>query len=258
MKNAIILFTLTIAIHQYLSAQIELAKPWTFSLGVGMAAPVGTYGKNDAPTAAVYAPNVPNPWIIGLNKTKSGFAKTGYYYNADLRYNFTGNIAFFIRTGQCINSVDTKILSNFLTELDKGTVAVEHVNYDIFYFTPGIEYYKTIKNFNVGLNLFTGLAQCKYPYYKWILLYTTTDPPIYWAHEGARPNLNALIIGSSLDINYKITSNIIMGFEAMYQRANFKYEMRTRAIPGGSNIGEIHDTVKLATVNIGFKIGYKF
>ena len=85
-----------------------------------------------------------------------------------------------------------------------------------------------------------------------------TKPPIYWAHEGKMPSINALTISSLFDLNYIITSKITMGLELMHQKANFKYDTRTRTIPRESNIGEIHDTVKLAALNLGFRGGYQF
>jgi len=261
MKQLTILSIFIFSGYTSLFAQDELPKPkrWSFSLSGGAAIPVGSYGKNDAVNAAIYRKDTPIPtFIIGFDKAKSGFAKVGYYYNAELQFKFNSGIALFLRSGQLSNSVQTAVLSNFLTDLNDGEVEVEHVDYNVFYITPGIGYSKQFNHFDVGLSVFTGYANCNYPYYKAILLFTTTNPPRFWAHSGERPDLNALIIGSSFNFDYSITSNFRIGLEWIYQRANFKYEMSTETIPGSSPNPMIEDTVKLNLANIGFKIGYRF
>mgnify|MGYP000532151001 CR=1 FL=1 len=256
MKQLVTILILIIAGYLSLTAQSGLPKQWTFSLSSGGAIPVGIYGKNDAANAAIYMPDIQNPWIIGLDKEKSGFAKTGYYYNAEIKFRFNHGIAVFLRSGQFKNSVQTDGISQFLTE-KFALQKLEHVDYEVFYITPGLEYSRQFNNFNVGLSAFAGSSNCNYPYYKSILLYITTDPPPTWGHEGKRPNLKALCIGSLLNLDYRITSRFLMGLEVMYQKADFKYEMTTRTIPGFSPNPTIQNTLKLSVVNIGLKIGYK-
>jgi len=263
MKKLTILSVLILSGYTSLFAQDELPKPkrWSFSLSGGAAIPVGSYGKNDAVNAAIYLPDRPDApirYIIGFDKAKSGFAKTGYYYNADVQFKFNSGIFLSLRVGQINNPVQENVLSDFLTELSNGEVKVEHVDYSIFYIMPGIGYAKQFNNFDVGLSVFAGTANCNYPYYKGILLFTTTDPPEIWAHDGKRPNLNAFMIGSLLHLDYNITPKFAIGFEVMYQKADFGYEMTIRTIPGGSQNSTIEDIIKLNVVNIGIKIGYRF
>lgn len=257
MKQLIILFTFTIISCISLFAQNKEWRGWHFSLSTGAAIPVGNYAKDDAASAAIYKTEEPYN-IIGFAKSESGFAKIGYYYNAELQYKFNNGIAFSLRSGRLVNSVHTEGLSNYLTKIsNSGEVKVEHVDYNVFYVTPSVGYYKSFRSFDIGLNFFIGSAKCNYPYYKGILLYTTTDPPRIWAHDGERPNMNALMFGSLLNLNCRITSKFIVGLELTYQKANFEYEMMTRAIPGGNHNPLINDTIKLNVVNMGFKIGYK-
>lgn len=258
MKRVLILLVLLLVSVKYLSAQ-ELSKRWQFFVSSGAALPIGNYGKNNPADAAVYRPDFQNTWVLGFHKEKSGFAKPGYYYNAALQFEFDNRIMLFLRSGNLTNSVQTNELSDFLTEISGNSpIQVEHVDYDVFYVASGVGYRKKIDNLFLGLGIFGGHANSSYPYYKAILLFTNTNPPIFWAHDGERPNLNGFTMGGLLNIDYNIASRFIVGLELTYQQANFNYEMRTRSIPGGCCFGIVNDVLKVSVINAGLKVGYKF
>jgi hypothetical protein len=231
MKIIAIVLHLIVALPISLFSQTEPSVKWSLSLSGGMAVPLSAYGKNDPEGSAIIHPEVQTPRIIGFQKSRSGFAKKGHYYNAELKLSLPNRIHFFLRSGQFVNPVTTAELSRFLTEKSR-LQEVEHVDYEIFYFTPGIGYTKLFKNWVIGVGIFTGFAQSGYPYYKSILLYTTTDPPLIWGHDGERPRLNGLTYGGLLQIDYNITSHWTIGIESTFQKADFDYSMTTRIIPG--------------------------
>ena len=61
--------------------------------------------------------------------------------------------------------------------------------------------------------------------------------------------------GGLLSVNYKI-KRITAGIEMVYQKANFRYDMTTRVIPGYTPNPEIHDKVKVSLLNIGLQLAY--
>ncbi len=257
MKRIIGLLIFMIVLPYPLFSQTEPLIKWSLSLSGGLAVPLAAYGKNDPEGSAVYNTEVQNPWIIGFQKGRSGFAGMGHYYNAELKVSLPNSIHFFLRSGQFVNPVTTAELSLFLSG-KHGIEKVEHVDYEIFYMTPGVGYSKTLKNWDLGISVFAGYAQINYPYYRSILLYTTTDPPLIWGHDGERPRLNALTYGGGFNINYNFTSHWAIGLESTYQKAAFDYSMTTRIIPGFTPNPEFSDTVKASVLNAGLTVGYTF
>ena len=151
-------------------------------------------------------------------------------------------------------------MSDFLTLIkNNNETKVEEVDYRFLYFTPGIGYNYSLHKFEFGLNLFMGYSISSFPYYKFIFLYTTLDPPPIFAHDGPEPNLGAFILGTSLSATYNVFNRFRIGIDLLYQRSNFAYNMSPRSIPGGNpNIFNFSDILKARVINTGLKIGYSF
>lgn len=235
----------------------ELKKrKWNIIVSSGVAIPVGSYGNANASSSAI----IPQPenFLAAFNKSESGFAKTGYYINSEIQFRLKKGVFFLIRGGKIQNSVQTQSLSEFLTQRFNTPVSVAHDDYKLYYITPGIGLSKTHKNFEFGFNVFIGYASCSYPYYKGVLLNSNTDPKIIWAHDGDRPTLESLTLGSGAFLRYTLLTQLSIGLDCSFQTAQFHYKISNRQIPGGSNIYEVEDTLKFALVNIGISLGYKF
>lgn len=255
MKNIAVILTSLFFFPFFSSAQSKPFKRWAFSLSAGAAIPVGVYGKTE--NATIYSTDQYRRFI-GLDKSKSGFAKIGHYYNAAIQFHLNQNVILLLRSGKLINSVHTQELSDHLSALFDGRVKAEHDKYNVSYFALGIGYHKSFNKFNLGLDLFTGFTNSNYPYYEGILLYTTTTPPLNWAQDGPQPKLNALMMGSSLHFSHNISPVLAVGVDLMYQRADFDYVIATRIIPGYDISPAADDIIKLRVLNTGFRIGYMF
>ncbi len=256
MKNFIILSALFLSLDLY--AQEDIFSRMSLSVSGGRAIPVGSFGNKNIINSAIYTPeDVQNPWVIGINKSKSGFAEPGYFLNLEMKYMLNKSIGLRLRTGYTFNNVWTEDITQFLTT-NYGNQKFEHDDYKIFHLAPGLGYEKKVGNFSLGVGVFSGLALTNYPYYQSVLLYTTTDPPLIWAHDGDRPNLRGLLLGTSISILYQKSSKINWGFEFGYQSTNFEYAMATRVIPGFSPNPEINDILKTAILNAGLKLQYNF
>lgn len=258
--TALVLILLIESLINPLAGQEETVKRWAISFSTGLSIPTGSFAKDDPLGSVIYDlsdPNDPTPLILGFDKSKSGFAKLGYYYCGDIRYKMGKAGLFLMLTyGKSNNVVQTKNLSDFLTNYT-GQQSLEHVDYEIITFSPGLGISKTYKDliFTVGASI--GYAVSKYPYYKSTLLYTSTNPKIIWAHDGDRPDLSGLNIAFQLKLEYEISSRWFIGFSSQYQASSFKYEMYNRTIPGGSNTFKINETLKIDLLTTGFTIGFK-
>jgi hypothetical protein len=231
---------------------------FSISVSGGRAIPVGSFGNKNIVNSAIYTlEGVQNPWVIGIDKSKSGFAEPGYFVNLEMKYMLSQSFGIRLQTGSTLNSVWTDGITQFLST-NYGDQKFEHVDYRILHAAPGIGYEKKIGNFSLGLGVYSGLALTNYPYYESILLYTTTVPPLKWAHDGDRSNLKALLLGASINLNYQKSSKFNWGIVLSYQSANFDYSMTTRVIPGFSPNPEINDVLKTSNLNIGLKLQYIF
>jgi hypothetical protein len=136
---------------------------------------------------------------------------------------------------------------------------VEEESYKYLFINTGIGYYYSLYKFELGLNLLLGYTISRFPYYKFVFLNSSVNPPDIFAHYGSRPNLGAFTLGTSLCATYNIFSHFKIGIELMYQRANFDYNVSPRLIPGGGGANlTFSDILKTRVLNAGLKIGYRF
>ncbi|MFN3840893.1 MAG: hypothetical protein ACK4RF_09310 [Cyclobacteriaceae bacterium] len=258
MKNFIILSVLMLTLSTDLLGQDDIYNRFSISVSGGRAIPVGSFGNKSIINSAIYTPeDVQNPWVIGIDKSKSGFAEPGYFVNLEMKYMLNQSFGLRLRTGYTFNSVWTEGITQFLST-NYGDQKFEHEDYKIFHAAPGLGYEIKMGIFNLGIAIYSGLALTNYPYYESILLYTTTNPPIIWAHDGERPTLSAFLIGGALNIDYKVTSQLRWSIECSFQNSNFNYSISTRFIPGGNPNPEINDILKTSILNIGLRLQYTF
>jgi hypothetical protein len=78
---------------------------FSISAGLGPSFPIGVFGKRDMANAIRLT--APTGQIMGIAKSESGFAKTGYYYSISLHDRLFKKISAFIRTGQSQYQVST-------------------------------------------------------------------------------------------------------------------------------------------------------
>jgi len=140
MKNLTIITVLTLCFD--LSAQEDFQNKFSISLSSGIAIPIGSFGNMDIINSAIYTPEeVQNPWVIGIDKSKSGFAEPGLFLNLGMKYLLNQSIGLLFQTGYSSNSVATEVITQFLTE-NYGNQLFKHDNYEIVHFAPGIGYQK--------------------------------------------------------------------------------------------------------------------
>jgi len=254
MKQLIVIVLVTLGINSHMFAQNKLLDRFSFSVSGGTAIPVGTFGMKDINNAAVHYKEGQYDRIIGIDKSKSGFARLGYGYHAQLSYRLTNHLFVFLRAGQTTNSVEMSGVSAFFTQRWKPEpIIFEEANYTIGSVTPGLGYKLSFKHFDLSLGLFGGSARSNFPVYKG----TFTLNQSTWAYEGETPDLNSFLTGGALSINRRIKW-IIAGIEIAYQHANFKYDIRLRRIPGYNASPIVHDKLVVSLLNVGLKLGYNF
>jgi hypothetical protein len=241
------------------SGQEIKSKKLDISIGVGLSVPIASYAKKDPSKSAIYIIDAPLPSVKGFDKGESGFAKTGFDYNFEIKYKLSNSLRFLLRTGTYSNSVETQGMSEFLTHLfGDREIRVEEGDYSFLYITPGIGYNYSLKKFDFGLDLLMGYSRTNYPYYKFVLLFTTVNPPIIFAHDGPQPDLGAFTVCTSLSATYKIFNQLRVGMILSFQNVNFSYNVSPRSIPGGSTSFDYSDILKVRVLNTGIKIGYGF
>jgi hypothetical protein len=198
-------------------------KKWNIMISSGAAIPVGSYGNTDASSAAI----IPQPqnFLAAFDKGKSGFAKIGYYINAETQFRLKSGVFFLLRGGKIVNAVSTESLSDYLTQRFGTPVNVDHDDYRINYIAPGIGFSKTYKTIEFGFDIFIGYANCNYPYYKGVKLNSNTDPKIIWAHSGERPNLESVTLGNGIFLHYKLLEKLMIGLDCSFQYAQFQEDL---------------------------------
>jgi len=258
MKKAF-LFSILILIGTFTSictGQAENQKKFSLSITSGPSLPVFSYSKHNGSNSAIWT----GTWIEGFSKAKSGFAKTGFEYHLNADYKINSFLKFTLMFGSFSNPVATKEMSDYLTWANSNNeIKAEEEKYKYYYFTTGLGYYRTIKNIEINYSLFCGYSISQYPYYKFILLYTTVDPPIIFAHDGPQPNLGSFLWGTSLSTLFNISQRLKFGLHIQYQMASYSYNVYPRSIPGSSpHQFDFSDKLKVRVINIGPKIEFCF
>jgi hypothetical protein len=236
--------------------QTEKQNKFSLSLTSGPSFPIFSNAKHDPAKSAILT----GSWIEGFSKTKSGFANIGIGVNLEANYRINSSLKIILLCGTYSNSVATQEMSDYLTLNNSNQeIKAEEKNYRYVYFAPGIGYIYLIKKIELSLNIFGGYAISQYPYYKFILLYTTVNPPIIFAHDGPQPNIGSFIWGSCLSASYKISNRFNIGIDIQYQMASYSYNVYPRSIPGGSpHQFDFSDKLKVRVFNIGPKIEFCF
>jgi hypothetical protein len=258
MKIDLRLFSLIISlfITPFVSGQIEKINKLDLAFNFGSSLPVASYGKNNPTQSAIWTGST----IKGFAKSKNGFAKIGYEFKLEAKYKINTFLKAIMLIGTYSNSVSTNKMSNYLTSTNYNQeIRAEEVNYRYYYLTPGIEYYYSFKNIELSFNLFCGYSISQYPYYKFILLYTTVDPPVIFAHDGPRPNSGSLLWGSTLSTLINLSNRFKIGLDIQYQMASYSYNVYPRSIPGGSpHQFDFTDKLNVRVFNIGPKFAFCF
>lgn len=256
MRRSFYLFNIILLLFPTLKALSQNDKSTKFEISAngGLSLPVGLYGENNPSKSAIY---VDVTQVKGFAKEKSGFAKSGYYYNLELKYNLNSTFKILLITGTYSNPVETTGMTDLLTQI--SAQKVEEDSYRYFYINPGFGYQYSISKFNFGLNLFAGYSFTSYPYYKFIFLNSPVNPPDIFAHYGPRPNLGAVTLGTSFSTTYNISNEFRIGLDVLYQRADFDYTVTPKLIPGGGGANlTFSDILKVRVINAGVKVGYCF
>jgi hypothetical protein len=244
---------LLIFILMSFGAEAQIKKKLTFSVSGGAALPIGIFAKKDVEAAAIYDPDRVPPAVASIAKSKSGFAKTGYYYQAELSYLLSQHLFAFVRTGTSVNPISVSEMDAFFSSLNGLEQRFSHEDNVLFSVTPGLGYFINKESWKFSFGMFAGYGRVKYPYYENRFVFTQSD--IIWAHSGARPDLSSWVSGGMMKTEYKIKKCSI-GLEVLFQRANFDYEIYPKTIPGGSQSETFSDTLKSRILQAGLTFGY--
>lgn len=231
-------------------------RKWGISIGGGLSFPVGVYSKKNPEESAILDNTVSFTRIVGFSKEISGFAATGFSYNAEIKYLISSRIKLFVIGGVFTNPVKTNGMANYVTETTDYPINLNESDYRNFYIMPGISYLFSNKNFDFEIKLDAGYSTTDFPYYEFV--FTSLNPPAIFAHDGPQSDLHAFMVGGGMSATYHFGKRIETGFQALYQQANYAYHMSNRAIPGGSQVSEIDDILKVRAINAAVVLSYSF
>jgi|GEM_PF-1240742 len=242
------------------TAQQESPKKdtWQLSVSGGASIPVGTFARHDAAEAMIYNTDNPNrvlPPIRGISKSKDGFARQGYYYNADLSLITRPGITFSLRGGRSVNSHRTQGIENFMSDYYNNTTDTQFFadDYQVNYLLSGMGYSHSIGAWQVKALMAGGIAMSKYPFYKRI--YYTLES--VWRPEKPWPNLYAFAFGYSINLARNFGKHFTMQADFSYVQASFRYYMANRISPGGST-SYFDDTLNWKVLQTGLSIGFRW
>jgi len=261
-KLIIFLNLFLLLIYSDILAQNKIQERWEFSIGGGISFPVGVYSKKNPAESVIINYLTLNPssslkQYVGFAKDKSGFAKLGPDYNLEIKYSLNTDLSVKVIAGCFTNPVEAPVISDYLTKLG-GETKMEESPYRIIYLAPGFEYQRQLNKISLGLSFNAGYSLTNFPYYKFVYLFTTTVPYIFFGNVGPRPDLRSLTMGAGLSITYNLGKRMKIGLNAIYQRSNFPYHMSNQLTPGSGAWYEIDDILKVRVFNTAIKLDYTF
>jgi len=240
------------------SAQEDPAKKdtWQFSLSSGVSTPLGSFARHDAADAMIFGSPPDTYTIIGINKLKDGFARTGYYYGLTIDYSTQSGVLFQLKGGQNINSQRTAEVEDYIRNYYSITTSFQFDadQYKVGYLLPGIGYGFSLKKWQIETVISGGMAQSSYPSF-------TTNTYVVnssWQPEKPWPNLKAFAWGYSLDICRSLGKHVFTRVNISYLQADFKYNMTTELSPIGISNPQYQDTIKWKVLQTGLSLGYRW
>jgi|GEM_PF-875087 len=258
MRKLFILLVVCCCYVNGLQGQVQSSEKFVVSVHTGLSIPSGSFGRSDIATSVYYSTLDPQGrWVSGIDKSKSGFAQTGYFVHAETLYKIRSVFGLFIRGGYTTNPVQTQGISDFLSSRSAEQRFV-HEDYEMWFVAPGINLEKRWRAFAIHTSLSAGMAFADFPSYESILLYTTTDPPSVWRNIQPTPTLVSSIVGISVGFRYNVSKAFSLGLETLFQRSEFDYDVQMIIVPGGNPDDKISDRLKVRTTNIGITFGYNF
>lgn len=241
------------------SGQDSVRIRWEFSVGGGLSFPAGVYSKKNPEESVII--NYTNDSIkqyVGFSKENSGFAKSGWSYNATIKYQLSSGIKLFIVGGEFINPVNTGKITDYLSRVTDLQQEFKESAYKVFYLIPGIEYLHQFNRLSIGLSFHAGYSKTNFPNYKIIYLFETVNPKRFFGHIGPEPYLSSLTIGSGLSITYQPVKRFKISLNTIYQHSNFPYHMSNEVYPAGGGRYEIDDILKVRVINTDVVLSYVF
>ncbi len=241
MTNKLILVFLLVISTGYIHAQSKFSEKFMFSISAGPAIPIGVFAQSSAESAALMMPGVPNPWVIGFDKSQSGFAQVGWSIGFETSYSLSPKVFIFFHLGQNRNEVNQTPMENKLIATS-GNQRLQHDPYTMVYANPGIGYQIRKGNLTYRAGAFVGVASMNYPYYESELTYINAVPHPSWAHFGSRPRIHSLNYGMILDVVYG-RKKLRYGIQTAFQAASIPYQMTTKVNPGISPNPTFNDEI---------------
>lgn len=239
----------------FVHAQSKVGEKFSLSISAGPAFPLGVFAKKDIADAVIYNPVRNPPDVSTIAKSKSGFAKAGYSFQAELKYKFAKHFYTFLRAGITVNPISVSEMEDFFIDLYEREQRFSHVDNQLFTVIPGLGYSMEKNKWRYNAGLFVGYGRINYPYYENALVFTGID--IIWAHSGPRPDLNSIVSGGLAQISREI-GKFNLGLDVHFQSANFEYTIYPRTIPGGSQTETYDDTIKARILSVGLLLSYQF
>lgn len=245
------------------TAQQESLKKdtWQLSVSSGGSIPVGTFARHDAAEAMIYYTDDPSRVLLpikGINKSKDGFARQGYYYNAELSLITRPGIMFSLRGGRSVNSHRTQGIETFYKNYYNITYDCRFYanDYQVNYLLSGMGYSHSIGAWQVKALVAGGIAMSKYPFYKFVE--DTNVIVLEWRPEKPWPNLYAFAFGYSLNLARNFGKHFTVEVDLSYIQSGFGYNMGNRHVPGGSSVFHYEDTLKWKVLQTGLSLGFRW
>lgn len=228
---------------------------WQFTFTNGVSSPLGTFHRKDPNQAIIYYPSDLGREVLGINKSKSGFAKTGY--NMDMAFGRKTRSGFlmFVRTGWNVNAQSTKEMLQFLEGFHDGNVTYSADNYSVFYLMSGVGYGLALGKWEIQPKIMGGFASCNYPYYNAHFEHDNfSGKPLDWNLMDNPWHLNGFASGASLSVFRELSHHFSIAFQASYLQSNIHYTYQ----PYSPNLFNIEDQIRWRVLQTNVGIGFRW
>ncbi len=225
----------------------------------GVSFPVGTFGKTDntAMRPGVFGVEVENR---GFDKSKAGFATTGYKTGLNVGYMIFNRLTLLANYQITQNGTDEGALSETVQNLWVGDFRerVTHDNYETSALLFGARYEIPVtQSGSLSLHFMAGNSTLGYPGY------TVSYPDFSFTYTQREEFVNgekyddptSTMIQFGVSFKMPLTEKLYAGLNAEYASADYDYEMINGSAPGGSDFFYFEDTVVYRAINFGFVFG---
>ncbi|MCH8233942.1 MAG: hypothetical protein IIB82_15045 [Bacteroidetes bacterium] len=244
------------------SAQSDATNKWSFSVGGGLAMPVGKYGKVDVQNTISVLDGY--SLVEFFDKEDHSAAQKGYFLSASLARRMYKSFLVSVNVDYTKSSVSTTEINSYYYEIlgEPFYYVFTQNNYEVITTYLGFGYVLEKSIWMTNIQPLIGWGIMTYPIYSHQVYGDESFGDqahtilIDYQHLGPTPDPRSLVFGLSATMQVSFLKHLFVQLHAKYLQADFYYKIEPKTKGIDSRLRS--DMVNYRIIDLGLSIGVEF